>query len=395
MSAPPPHRPEEAGLWYSLWTASKLIMVLLICVPIAIFMLTSSQPTATPTTPPTATPTGVLPTPTAGIAATAMPTQQRPTDVFIPNTLIYVQGHTVIKVHGNDAPVRLIADAASPAVSPNGTQLAFIRFQKNFSDLLVLDLRTGSSRQLTQDGLRDPIDPRTGLSAGEPAWSDDGSSLYFTWNYPGFIAGVTESQTTNITDLAIWRCAATGACASGSAVDIADPGYVLSGGNYDPAPRPTDPSLLVYSKYVYDSVTQISKPSLIAHNLTTGVEVPLTAQTDAVAQPAWAPTGRYLAFVKTNLNETTNALYVMPFHSPGRYSDYLHATMLVQGQPLVSYPVFSPDGQYLAYLADDDTSSGFHLYVARIHLGKHPYLEKPRMVARAGTVDSDRLAWTR
>jgi hypothetical protein len=398
MSNRTPDRHEETGFWYTLWTASKLIAVLLICVPVAILMLTSSQPTAVPVTPPTPTPTGVPPTPTAGAIATPVPTRQRFNDVPVPGTLIYAQGHTLLALHGENAPERLVDQATSPAISPNGKQLAYIRFQKNFSDLLVLDLRTGKSTQITQDGYRDPIDQRTALSAGSPAWSDDGSSLYFTWNYPGFIAGATEDQTTNRTDLSIYRCAATGPCTSASAQDIADPGWNnLAGGNYDPAPRPTDPTLLVYSHYAYGNASNpdLAVPALIAHNLTDNTEVQLTGQTAAVAEPAWAPSGRYLAFVKTDTSETTNAIYIMAFHSPGRYSDYTHAVMLVQGAPYVAHPVISPDGRFIAYLADDETSTGFHLYVAPLHLGKQVSMGTPRMVLRAGTVDSGQLAWTR
>jgi Tol biopolymer transport system component len=392
-----PRQPEGTGFWYTLWTASKLIMVLLICVPVAVLMLTSSQPTAVPAPPATDTPTGVPPTPTAGAIATAAPTPRQFNDVVIPGTLIYTQGHVLFKLHGEEAPVRLVDQASMPAVSPNGKQIAYIRLQKNFSDLLVLNLRTGKSTQLTNDTYRDPIDQRTGLSAGSPAWVNDGSSIYFTWNYPGFIAGATEAQTTSRTDLSIYRCAATGPCDSNTAQDVVDSGFVNSGGDYDPAPRPTDPSILVYSRYAYGNSgnADLSLPTLVARTLTTGVEVALTGQTDAASQPAWAPNGRYLAFVKTDLNESTNAIYLMAFHSPGRYSDYNHAVKLVQGAPLVAHPVISPDGRYIAYMADDDTSSGFHLYVAPLHLGNRPSIGTPRMVQRAGLVDSTQIAWTR
>lgn len=393
MSRRSPSQMDGTGFWYTLWTASKLLAVLLICVPIALLMVTSSQPTAVPTAAPTPTPTGILPSPTPGTLATAAPTPKSSKDTTVPGTLIYVQGRSLMEVRGAGAPVRLLSQAASPAISPDGRKVAYIRFQKNFSDLLVLDLQTGKSIQLTQDGLRDPIDPRTGLTAGSPAWSDDGSSIYFTWNYPGFIAGATASTTTNRTDLAIYRCAATGPCAYGSAQDIADAGFTYSGGNYDPAPRPTDPSLMVYSQYTYGQGQDLALPTLISHDITTTTEIPLTGATSAASEPAWAPNGRYLAFIETNLNEATNALYVMQFHSPGRYSDFNHAVKLLQGNPLIAHPVFSPDGKYLAYVANDPSSDGFHLYVARIHLGPHTTMDTPHLVAQAGIVDSDQMAW--
>lgn len=396
-SAPPPPSQEQPhGFWYTLWTASKLIMVLSICVPVVVLMLNSSQPTSTPTAPIPDTPTGVPPTPTAGPSPTALPTQVRFTDVFVPGTLIYVQGRTLVKLRHKSEPVHIAYNAAQPAISPDGKRVAYVQFQKNYSDLYLLDLRSGRSRPLTHDTLRDPADSRTGLSAGSPAWSDDGSAIFFTWNAPGFVAGVTDATTTNITDMSIYRCPWRAACDSQSTQQIAAPGYVLTGGYYDPAPRPADANTLLYTRYAYATIAggQIAFPSLIAHDLSGATaEQQLTDPGDAVSQPAWNRTGRYLAFVKTAVDQTTNALYAMPFHPPGSLADYAHATLLRRGTPLIAHPIFSPDGHWLAFLANGDDGTGFHLYLARVHLGRHPFLEKPRMVTRAGTVDSDRLAW--
>ena len=393
---PPEPETDGRGVWYALWTGSKAIAVLLVCIPIAILMLTSSQPTSIPTTPLLPTPTGVVTLPTPGPSPTPLPTHQRPIDTTVPGTLIYVQGHTLLRVQGDGIPQPLVAGAAQPALSPNRKKLAYVRLLKNWSDIYLYDLRSGASTQLTQDSLRIPGDDRTGLSAGSPTWTRDGQSLFFTWNAPGFVPGDSAATTTNQTDLSIYKCSLVPPCNAATAQQIVNSNFDLTGGSTDPAPRPADPDTLSYASYAYATLpdsSRVSLPTLYARSLSTGTATSLSAQGEAASQPAWNPSGRELAFVKTDTSEITNAIYAMPFHAPGSLNDYTHATLLVRGAPLVSYPTFSPDGRWLAYLANDDAGSGFHLYIARVHLGRHPTLEKPHLVARAGTVDSDRLAW--
>jgi len=66
--------------------------------------------------------------------------------------------------------------------------------------------------------------------------------------------------------------------------------------------------------------------------------------------------------------------------------------LLVRGNAFVSHPTFSPDGKYLAYIGSTD--DGFHLFIAKVHLGKGAHIDTPQMVNRVGTIDSDSgLAW--
>jgi dipeptidyl aminopeptidase/acylaminoacyl peptidase len=386
IQAPAPHTPDQRLL--TVGGALKLVLAVIICLVVVLTMLTSSEPTVTPAAPATPTPAGTVRT---GVAPTVVASPVRTNDTFIPGTLIYVQGHTLYKLQHNNAPVPLVFTATQPAISPDGTQLAYVQVQKNYQDIEILNLKTDAIRALTNDAPTNPIDPRTGLSAGAPAWSDDGQSIYFVWNYPGMRNG-----STNNTDFSVYRCSVTTPCTAATAQLINDASFTLTGGDYEPAPRPTDPAIVVYSRYTTNNSYSppISIPALYAHVLTTGATILLTNLSDAVSQPAWHPTGRYLAFVQTTINETHNGIFVMDFHSPGQGRDYANAHLLVSGAPLVSHPVFSPDGNYLAYLGNDSSGQGFHLYIARVYLGPHPYIEKPQLVQRAGTVDSDVLVWT-
>lgn len=381
----------ERTVWDTLWTTAKLLAVLIVCVPIAILMLTSSQPTETPAAAANPSPTIAPARPVATVVAgsTPTPTIAKQDDVFVPGALVYVQGRTLIKLHHYDSPVRLVANATMPSVSPNGKRIAYVEFHKNYQNLMLVDLSTFKSQTFLDNSPTDPIDPRTGLSAGAPAWSDDGRQIYFTWNNPGTrLSG-------NETDLSLYRCALSGPCNGNTANVVDNENFTYLGGDAEVAPRLADPSTIVFSKFQeQQSNPPISQPELVAENSDTGVQTVISDPAESASEPVWSPNGRDLAFVKATANAQSDAIYVMPFHPPGQLADYKAAALLVQGAPFVSHPVFSPDGHYLAYLANDPTDTGFHLYITRVHLGQHPHVDRPQLVKRAGIVDSASLVWT-
>jgi dipeptidyl aminopeptidase/acylaminoacyl peptidase len=381
--------PPDRGIWYALWTATKLTVVVIICAAIAVFMLTSTDSTVTPAAPITASPTPIrivvgLPTPTSVPIVRAAPQ-----DAQVPGHLYFVKGSTIYKLHGADPPVP-IADGRQPALSPDGRQLAYVLFQHNYQDLYTLNMRTDAGARYLNDSLTDPTDQRTGKSVAEPAWSTDGQYLFFSWSYPGAIY-----QNTASSDFSITRCPAAGPCGVGTATQISTPDFE-SGGDYDAAPRPKDPTILVYTKYVYqeNSTSEyFSIPRLVSRNLTTGGEVDLTPPLVGVSNPAWNPTGRNLTFVKTSDDQQHTNIWEMPYHPVGDPQDFKHAHLLVRGNPFASYPVFSPDGHYLAFIQTGDDGR-LHLYIGLVHLGKHPSLDHVQQVKRAGVVDGgERLAW--
>ena len=391
--------PDEGGIWYTLWTLTKMLFVLLIVGVIAILMLTSSQPTVTPSAAAMeGTSTAPPGTPTPGPTATSIPIPTQPPDAVVPFHLIYVQGSTLYKLHGIDPPQELAPGPGvhEPAVAPDGTHLAYVRFQKNYQDLFVLNLLTGKSTQIVNDAPNVAIDPRTGLTVGSPTWSPDGTMLYFSWNYPGMQAGG------NQTDFRIFRCTVATTCDANSAAALSDPNVTIqAGGNFEPVFRPGDPNTLIYTKYGYQTQGADSRAlgQIVAHDLTTGVETSLTPldatsqQQFSLSQPTWSPTGKFLAFVRTTADAQQSSIYVTAFHAPGDPQDYAHAKLLVQGAPFAAYPVFSPNGKYLAYIASG-ADGRLHLYIAHVYVGKQARLTHVEMVKRVNIVDGDRLAWT-
>jgi hypothetical protein len=402
VSLDPAQPTGPGGFWSRLWTTIKLLVVVVICALIAVLMISSSQSTETPaaqathgsvTPVPVTNNTGPIPSPPA--------TPSAPQDVFVPGKLIYVKGGTVYMLHNYDAPVALASNAREPAVSPDGTHLAYIAFYKNFQDLMLLNIEQRTSTKLLDNTLTDPQNASTGMTASEPSWSDDGKSIYFSYSYPGspYYCGTgaacpLPAPTAERTDFSITRCPVSGPCNTSVAQPLTAP-YFETGGDFEPTPRLADPRYLVYSKWQYQQArdnTSRSLPSLQALDLTNNSDVSLTNPLDNVSEPVWSPNGRYLAFVKTSGDLQSSSIWIMAFHPPGRAADYAHAHLLVAGTQLAGHPVFSPDGRYLAYLQQSEDGR-LHIFIARVHVGPNPHIDAPQEIKRSDVVDGDRLAW--
>jgi hypothetical protein len=323
-----------------------------------------------------------------------VPTSAVPQDVFVPDHLIFVRGSVVYMVHGAaEAPVPLVAGAKQPSVSPDGKRLAYITWgaqYQNYQNLMLLDIRSRTSRLLLNNAPTAPTNVETGRTADAPAWSGDGNDVYFAWSYPG-AAGAPYA-----TDLSVTRCPAAGPCAAGSATTMTRPNS-QTGGDDTPAPRPGDAADLVFVRYAYatdrDGVDR-ALGQLRAQNLSSGSDTPLSDPLDDVSLPVWNPNGRYLTFVRTADDLQSSSIWIMAFHPPGRMADYAHAHLLVKGTPFAADLAFSPDGKEVTFLQSGEDRR-LHLFIAPVSLGQNPHIGTPREVLRAGIVDGDRLAWIR
>jgi dipeptidyl aminopeptidase/acylaminoacyl peptidase len=116
----------------------------------------------------------VTPSATAGQAATVGP---RPTRATLSGMLVYTsrsaaQSHLWAIAQGDPDPVQLTAgdfDDREPAISPDGSQVAFASNRAGGWNLFLLDLQSGEIRQLTA----------TAAFEGDPTWSPDGVWLAY------------------------------------------------------------------------------------------------------------------------------------------------------------------------------------------------------------------------
>ncbi len=378
----------------SIFTWIKLAAAVLLAAFLAVLMLGSSDPNSIPVAPvvtatpaDNATPFVPLPAPTEDHRT---PTAVVPADTYVPGHIFYVKNQIIYSVHHSEAPQE-ITTGSEPALAPDGTQLAFIVFSKNYQDLYLLNMKTRGLRELVNDYYSDPQDARTGLTAAVPAWTDDSRHVLFSWSFPG---APLQNGNFDRLGLSITECPAEGPCTTASNLKLTTPA-LLSGGDYDAAARPGDPNTIVYSKYQYETArdgTQRSLASLVALNITTGGSIGLTPILDNDSQAAWSPDGNYLIYMKTSDDMKTTSLWAMAFHAPGDPNDEAKGHEILTGNTFVSNPVFSPDGKDLAYLSTGDDGH-LHLFTAQIHLGANPTIDHVQEVQRAGIVDGDRLVW--
>ena len=187
-----------------------------------------------------------------------------------------------------------------PAWSPDGQTICYATRQ----DLWIISASGGPAKRLTRDGMEDY----------DPAWSSDGTRVYFSSGRGG--------------TRALWRIAAGG----GAATRLTQgPGY-----EYDPCVS-RDGSRLVYA-------TQREPGALYVRDTHSNKETKLSG-IRSNSQSAVAPDGSAIVFASDRAGPTFD-LWIQPLDggiptgSPQRLTeDTAHA----------SCPVFSPNGKWIAY----------------------------------------------
>ncbi len=272
-------------------------------------------------------------------------------------------------------------DITDPAISRDGAQLAYIQRGRSFSDLWVADPEGRNARLLTQDHSGQPDGQAW---AFRPAWSPDGRALALVSDRLRSRGAAREPPT-------IWLYQLdTGRFTRLAQADL------TAGGDSDATWSPAGDALL-YTSFLYEA-REGGAPALSAR-LTycqPGRRCDLFASPpgERFFQPAWSPDGKWVAFVRGTPDG--DDLYVMP--APAR-QDILErplfpserAVRLVTG--MVAQPAWSPDGAYLAYLAQS-LGAGFDLMVVPVLIDPALHTGTPvALTARAGLRAESRLSW--
>ena len=357
--------------------------------------------------------TGARPAPTPRVILPS-----GPIDIFndVPGHIFFVDpDHNIDFVTNHSLRKPFTADGASvaPALSPDGLRLAFVEFKRNYSDIVVLDLRYSrdggitpltptlvtqdQSPPLSLEYPHDPTvyDPRYEWWAQKPAWLPNGQNLVYLTDRPGFNPNPTQSD--NAT-LSVWEQGLTDPMTNAVRLTTAVAG---TGGHDSPEWRPRDPAVFLYVDYV--SGTGIDAQGMIQAALvppggpaaTNGATptVGLTPHGATEYQPAWSPDGHDIAFVEDKGN-SHSVLKIMPYHRPGRPLDYYKAVTVARGAPFVAQPFWSPGGRYIGYLVS--AGDAFNLVIRPVlHKGASLSFGRPETIAQAGNVGADyRPTWT-
>jgi len=213
----------------------------------------------------------------------------------------------------------------SPRWSPDGRYLAFVSRRGEKNQLFLTPLDGGEARQVTK--------AKFGIS--QPAWSPDGKRVA----YVARVGDYKESR-------------------ERSAVERA-------------APR-----LIRDLRYKLDGIGFFDERRLhiFTVDIESGAERQVTGGDWNDEQPAWSPDGQHIAFVSDrerdrHQRQWRTDVWVVP-STGGR------ARKLTRSRGAASYPTFSPDGRYIAFVGHENGEAGSakntHLLVVPAEGGQAP-----------------------
>jgi Tol biopolymer transport system component len=240
----------------------------------------------------------------------------------------------------------------TPAWSPDGRRLAFVRFLNGYNEIYAMNADGSHLRRLTS-ARQDLI-----VELSSQAWSPDGSELVFArgpnTSTPGentsiFVMNTDRTRTRRLTqnhadDVPAWS-------PKGRQIAFARSGFVYvmnsdgtnqhqvaeSGGDPTPAWSPDGKELAIED---YEAISIVKLDGHLVRRLPAGKWNGYT--TDAY-EPTWSPDGKRLAFVSDVGSDAPKWIEVRSAGGGGR------RVLARGGDHAVEYPAWSPNGGQIAY----------------------------------------------
>ncbi|MGC2402343.1 MAG: amidohydrolase family protein [Acidobacteriaceae bacterium] len=201
-----------------------------------------------------------------------------------------------------------------PQWSPDGKSLAYVSDKNGVENIYVVDLATGSERQVA---------PTTDSAQILPAWSPDGTRLAFQDN----------TGATRIVDIA-----------TGNVVPLAAPTYFPGRPAWSPDGKTIAMAAVKpYTKRFREGASQILTVDIATHAQRYTEPAPFESVTTRGEDgPVYSPSGKEMAFIMDDL------LYVMPVTATGQPS----GKAILLNNETSDAPTWSADSKHLLYLSD-------------------------------------------
>jgi Tol biopolymer transport system component len=267
-----------------------------------------------------------------------------------------------------------------PAVTPDGTGLAFAALGGQSSTIVLADSNGSNQRAITPSSA-----PEGALWAFKPSVSSDGQHVVYVTD-----RGKQPSSPQNLqpNDLGVWIYDAKTSQSRRLMFPVP-----YTGGDSDPVYRPGSADQLLFTTYLYGGQPPLPVSRLTWMSTRTGARVYLSPDGARNFEPTVSPDGQFVAFI--HATPTTDDLYVMPLaasylREPQPYpSD--SAALLASGR--VAQPVWSADGKAIAFLML--VNGSFDLFILPVSVSSGVHASGPAQEITHGSfLDADsRLAW--
>ncbi|HTX79759.1 MAG TPA: DPP IV N-terminal domain-containing protein [Longilinea sp.] len=311
------------------------VLALLVLANIALFLfqglplVTAPKATATASATPTASPTATI-----DISLLMEKNTPAPQEIQLPSQLLGLQQQGFFVLSMSDGPyyhlfaynpqylgfTRLTNNAwddRDPAISPDGTKIAFSSHKSGYWDIYILDIATGETTQITKTPDYD----------GEPTWSSDGQWLAYV------------SDVDNNMDIYIQFLADL----SQKAIQLTDDPTL----DYSPSWSPNGRKIAFVSTRSGDPEIWIADLDKVTDRFTNISNMPGSIE----QHPAWSPDGRYLAFA-SDANGVEN-LFTWDSQNPQQA-----ATSFAAGD----WPFWSANGDNLSALIEQPNQTYLATY---------------------------------